>query len=266
MEDLKLHDVIVVGGGPVGSLVACKLAGMGHEVMVLERKQRVGEQVCCTGIIGQECVNSFGIKDAILRQVNSARLFSPSGDMLRLWREETQASILDRSAFDIAMAARAQAEGAEYILNSPVGEIEVEKDRVSVKSSHQGEVLNFEARAVVITNGFGSRLSQKLGLGDIGDFVIGAQAEVELAEIDEVEVYFGREVAPGFFAWLVPTSGRTARAGLLSRHRPGLYLKKLMTALLAEGKIASSNGEMSYGGIPLKPLPHLRRPRIKSYW
>ena len=147
--------MVIIGGGPVGSYVACRLAGMGHKVTVLERKQRVGEQVCCTGIIGQECVSSFGIKDVILRQVNSARLFSPSGNLLRLWREETQASVLDRAAFDIAMADRAQAKGAKYLLDSPVREIEIEDDRVRIEASHQGEGLNFEARAVVIATGFG---------------------------------------------------------------------------------------------------------------
>ena len=101
-----MHDVIVVGGGPTGSYAAYKLAERGHRVMVLERKRRVGEAVCCTGIIGQECVNSFAIENrVILRQVNSARLFSPSGNQLSLRREKPQACILDRAAFDIALAA-----------------------------------------------------------------------------------------------------------------------------------------------------------------
>jgi len=248
-----LYDVVVVGGGPIGSHVAYRLAGMGYAVVVLERKQKIGEQVCCTGIIGQECVNSFAIDDnVILREANSAKLFSPSGNLLQLGREETQAYILDRTAFDAAMASRAQDNGAEYISDSPVRDIEVEEDRAKIKASHQQVALNFEARAVVIATGFGSRLTE--GLGRVDDFVNGAQAEVETPGIDEVEVYFGREIAPGFFGWLVPTSSRTARAGLLSRHSPGLYLRKLMTSLLAQGKIVSSEAKLSYGGIPLKPL------------
>ena len=245
--------MVVVGGGPIGSHVAYRLAGMGYAVVVLERKQKIGEQVCCTGIIGQECVNSFAIDDnVILREANSAKLFSPSGNLLQLRREETQAYILDRTAFDAAMASRAQDNGAEYILDSLVRDIEVEEDRAKIKASHQQVTLNFEARAAVIATGFGSRLTE--GLGRVDDFVNGAQAEVETPGIDEVEVYFGREIAPGFFGWLVPTSPRTARAGLLSRHSPGLYLRKLMTSLLAQGKIVSSEAKLSYGGIPLKPL------------
>ncbi len=76
-------DVIVVGAGPGGSQVACKLAGLGYETVVLEQKERLGERVCCTGIIGQECVSSFAVDDnVILRWVNSAKLFSPSGKLV----------------------------------------------------------------------------------------------------------------------------------------------------------------------------------------
>jgi digeranylgeranylglycerophospholipid reductase len=250
-----VYDVIVIGGGPIGSYVAYKLAGMGHQVMVLERKLRIGETVCCTGIIGQECVSSFAIEDnVILRPVNSARLFSPSGNLLRLWREEPQACILDRAAFDIAMANRAQGNGAEYLLDSQVSNIQVEDHRVKIAAIHQKAELNLEARAVVIATGFGSKLAERMGLGNFGDFVIGGQAEVATTEMDEVEVYFGREVAPGFFGWLVPTSPRMARVGLLSRHNPELYLRKLLASLVAQGKIASTEAKLSYGGIPLKPL------------
>jgi len=75
-----LYDVAVVGGGPVGSYVAYKLAEMGYGVVVLERKERPGEQVCCTGIISQECVSSFEVDDeVILRQVNSPSWFRLQG-------------------------------------------------------------------------------------------------------------------------------------------------------------------------------------------
>lgn len=250
-----MYDVIVIGGGPAGSYVAYKLAGMGHDVVVLEQKEKLGERVCCAGIISQECVNSFAIDDSVvLRRVNSAKLFSPSGRMLRLWRQETQACIVDRAAFDMAIANWAQGKGAQYVLNSLVRDIEVGDDGVRVEAARQGEGLNFEARAAVIATGFGSRLVGGLGLGKIGDFIMGAQAEVETIGVDEVEVYFDQEVAPGFFAWLAPTSPSKALVGLLSRRSPELYLRKLISSLLVQGKIVSDEAELSHRGISLKPL------------
>jgi digeranylgeranylglycerophospholipid reductase len=258
-----LYDAIVVGGGPIGSYMAYKLADKGYRVMVLERKRRLGEVVCCTGIISRECANNFAIEDkVILRQVNSARLFSPSGNCLSLWRETPQACILDRAAFDIAMAERAQGAGAEYVLDCLVKDIARERDRVRVKASCQGKGAYFEARAVVIASGFGSGLCKRLGLGKFGDFTVGAQAEVATSGVDEVEVYFSRDMAPGFFAWLVPTMPPMARVGLMSRKEPGLYLKKWLSHLAAQGKIASAEAELSYGGIPLKPLPRTYGERL----
>ena len=71
--------------------------------------------------------------------------------------------------------------------------------------------------------------------------------------LDEIEVYFGREIAPGFFAWLVPISAQRALVGLMSRRNPAFYLRKLMSSLVAQGKVAPAEVEFSYGGIPLKP-------------
>ena len=61
---------------------------------------------------------------------------------------------------------------------------------------------------------------------------------------------------------MVPTASGRARVGLLSRRNPGLYLSKLLASLLAQGKLASSEAEPSYGGIPLKPLPRIYGERL----
>jgi digeranylgeranylglycerophospholipid reductase len=250
-----LFDVIIIGGGPIGSYAAGRLARLGYKVMVLERKQSIDEKVCCTGIVGQECVSSFAIDETvILRQANSAKLFSPTGSLLKLWREETQACILDRPAFNVAMAKRAQDMGAEYILDCWVTNVDIGDSRARVETSLHKKGFTFESRAVVIATGFGPALTERLGLGKANDFVIGVQADVETTGTDEVEVYFGREIAPGFFGWLVPTSPQTARVGLLSRKNPEFYSRKLLTSLFAQGKIVTPEVKLGYGGIPLKPL------------
>jgi geranylgeranyl reductase family protein len=249
-----MYDAIVAGAGPVGSYVAGRLAAGGHRVLVLEKRAHVGDSVC-TGIIGQECVQTFAIEDrVILREASSASLFSPSGNCLHLQREEPQACILDRAAFDISMAERAQKTGADFQFNSRVLNVAIEGDRAVVSVSRQGKEESLPARVVVIAAGFAPGLIARLGLGVFKDFAIGAQAEVETRYTDEVEVYFG-DMAPGFFAWLVPTAPPMARAGLLSRQNPRHYLKRWLEDLNRKGKIAPDEVKIRYGAIPLKPLP-----------
>ncbi|MFC2044259.1 NAD(P)/FAD-dependent oxidoreductase [Chloroflexota bacterium] len=259
-----MHDVIVVGGGPVGSRVSGQLAGMGHRVLAVDEKEDLGGQICCTGIVSRECVSSFAIGgNVISQQLGSAKFFSPSAKVLRLWREEPQACVVDRAAFNVALARWAQDKGVEYVLDSSVRGIEVGNDRVRVEVTGRGERVSFlEAQAVVIATGSSSRLAEGLGLGRFGDFVAGAQAEVEVGGLEEVEVYFGQDIAPGFFAWLVPTSPGRALVGLLSRRRPGFFITKLISSLQAQGKIVSCQAELNYGGVSLKPLSRTYRDRL----
>ncbi|MFC2123159.1 NAD(P)/FAD-dependent oxidoreductase, partial [Bacteroidota bacterium] len=225
------------------------------EVLVLEKAEGLGSKTSCTGIIGRECASSFPVEEhVILRWANSARIFPPSGKSLRVFRDERQACIIDRPAFDRSMAEQAQGRGAQYRLGSPVREVKVGGSGVTVEVSSPGEGSTYNARVAVVAAGFGSRITEKLGLGTVGDFVMGAQAEVSTHDVDEVEVYFGRKIAPGFFAWLVPTTSGKALAGLLSRRSPGIYLRKFIDTLQIKGKIVSIDSDLSHGGIPLKPL------------
>jgi geranylgeranyl reductase family protein len=252
-----LYDVAVIGGGPIGSHVAFRLAVLGYEVVVVERKTETGGPVCCTGIVSRECVSSLALdKDVVFRQANGARLLSPSGRVLRLWRPEPQVSIVDRTAFNVALANRAQGQGVEYRLNSSVVGAHFSDNGVSLEFGMQGNGIKYlQARAVVIAAGAASAgLAVALGLGKVGDFAMGAQAEVEIMGVDEVEVYFGGEITPGFFAWLVPISSQKALVGLLSRRKPEVYLRRLLARLLAQGKIVSTKVEMTRGGIPLQAL------------
>jgi len=249
-----MYDAIIIGGGPVGSRVAGRLAEKGHKVLVLEKNARPGLKSACTGIVGTECVSTFEIPDnVILRRLNSATMFSPSGNSLHLYRETPQTAVLDRGAFDTVMAERALKAGAEYSFDTHVNDVTVQSDGVMVTADRRGKTLTIRGRVAVIATGFNPGLLEKLGLGRYKDYAIGAQGEVEAPHIGEVEVYFG-DMAPGFFTWLVPAGQDKVRAGLITRVNPGLYLKKWLAELQNAGRIVTADVPIRYGGIPLKPL------------
>ena len=256
----KLYDVIVVGAGPVGSYTARRLAASGHSVVVLEKHTKPRETICCTGIVGKQCLDRFPIDEkVILRGSSSAKFFSPSGEYLRMEKETTQAYILDRPAFDATLAKDAQDGGADYLYNIVVNSIMLREDRVSV--GIENSRTNIDGKIIVIASGFHSHLPQRLGLGRINSFVAGAQAEVT-TDVDEVEVYFSRKLAPTSFAWLVPTAQGKALAGLHCRHRPGTHLRQFLIHLFDQGKITSPEVSITYKGIPLKPLARTYGERV----
>jgi digeranylgeranylglycerophospholipid reductase len=147
-------------------------------------------------------------------------------------------------------------------LSAKVEDIALAGNCVRARVESNGRADSFEGRVAIISSGFGASLPQKLGLGKISDFILGAQAEVEIERLDEMEVYFGQEIAPGFFAWLVPTLPGKALAGLLSRRSPGSYLKNLLSKLFAQGKITSPGDRINYGGVPMTTLPRTYGERV----
>jgi len=251
----QFYDVIIVGAGPAGSYIACEFASLGYEVAVFEEKRASGLNVCCTGIISTECFQSLNLDtDMILTKLNSARFFPPSGRCLRLQTEKVQACVVNRLLLDKTLAAKAQSQGAQYFFSSPVIDTIPGKNSIQAEALCSGAKEIFSARAVVLANGFRPELPWKLGLGRIKNFLVGAQVEVEARNVDEFEVYFGQEIAPGAFAWLVPTSTNKAYVGLLATSRAKLHLQKFLNNLFGQGRITSREMEIRQKAIPIGTL------------
>lgn len=262
MATSDLYDFLVIGAGPVGSYLASQLAAFGFRTLVVDKRSRLGEPVCCTGLVSRECVNTFAFPPSIvLREVYGARIFSPSGKLIELTRPEVQAIVLDRGALDLELAKQAAAAGADYMLSSIAQSIEVTSEAVRLKLNSNGSSCTVMGKYLIVATGFGSKLLNYVGLNGVRDFAIGAQSEVR-SPIEEIEVYTGSKIAPGFFAWLVPTHPGRALLGLLSRSQPRQRLRMLATRLKQEGRIDSLPDVILSRGVSLKALHRTSRGRI----
>ena len=249
-----MHDVIVVGAGPAGNNVAYRLASLGYGVTVVDWRTRIGDKLC-TGIVGRECIQRYPVdKSLIFRDAKLARVIAPGGEALDFVRQDVQAQVVDRVGYVASFADMARRAGATYLLGHRVTDVSYQGEYVSIHLVNEMERRTLRARALVLASGFGSELTGQLGLGRLGDFVTGFQAEVLATHIDQIQVYFGHDISPGFFAWLVPTSGSKALVGLLARQHGQVHLDNFMLKLREEGKITAVTKGPSRWGIPLKSL------------
>ena len=249
-----MYDALIIGGGPVGSYIARKLSCKGYGVGVIDKGVGESKEVCCTGIISKKCYQSFLCeKNLILKAGKSARVYSPSGKLFDLKHEEDQAYIINRNALDTVMAKDAVDDGAEYLYGCAVKNISVKNDRVLIDYIKGGGSKSLEARLVIIASGFGSWLLGDIGIEKPADYTIGAQIQVRHKDIDGIEIFTGRHIAPGFFGWLVPLDEKKALAGLMAKNTPNKYLKGFLSLLKERGKIEVNGDIPAYRGITLQP-------------
>ena len=257
-----MDDVLVIGAGPAGNQAALGLAKRGHTVTVVDRRHVIGEKLC-SGIVGAECLREFPAAESqIYRPASAAEVNSPSAARLRLERDEPQAYILNRVSYVASFADQARESGASYLLGHMVRSLQVEEDcvRAVVQNGAGPELV--EARCAVVASGFGSNLTRLAGLSQVRDYAIGTQAVVKAPKVKEIEVFLDREIAPGFFAWLVPTTEDNALVGLLSRSRDCDLLNRLLHTLVEEGRIERVVSGPERWGVPMGALPRVSRSRV----
>ncbi len=234
-------DVLVVGAGPAGSTAAGTCAPAGLRTILLEEHPEVGCPTHCTGKLSIHAFQRFALPDSLIQTaLRAAALHAPDGTVARVQRATVDSFVVDRDPFDRFLAARASDAGAEVITGARARTVvrEDRSGRMKVEVDRRGSRLAITARLVIDAEGASPVLPPQLGINPRRTLVHGLQYEVEGATIEDEnapDLYFGRDVAPGFFAWLMPIGGGRARLGLavdprLTDRPPVYYLDRLMAS------------------------------------
>lgn len=233
---MESSDVLVVGGGPSGLRLAARLAGSGLHVRVLEKKDGIGSRVVCTGIIGKEVFDSFGMnRDSALGELQTVKLVSPLGTSVVYRHPQPFAYVVDRERFDRNLASEARKQGVDIELSTKAEDIQVSGEGVRIRARDEGGSWGlFSARMAVLASGIDYGLHAKLGLGRPKEYLYGAQVEIEAGDPSSAAIFVGRDVAPGAFAWMVPSGPARLRVGLLTRNEPRAYLARLAGTVFPE--------------------------------
>ena len=252
-----MRDVLIIGGGPGGLATARLLATEGFDVGLVEEHDTSGDPVHCTGVLATEAFAELGLpRDVILNELHTARFFSPSGLTVSHTTPTPEAVAIDRLALDRALFESARSSGVAITLGRRVIDVSVEPAAVAVSLS-DGTIAR--ARTAVLACGAQYAIQRRLGLGLPSVFLQSAQLELPATRLGDVEVRFGRDVAPAGFAWTVPVQrpgGSFARVGLMCERAAGLHFARLVATVAARWglDVTGSTMQPRQKVLPLAPI------------
>lgn len=210
------YDVAIIGAGPIGSTLAYKLAKEDINVCLIDKKRVIGLPLQCAGIISSKIANFNEMpNELILNKVKGANIFSNS-NQLRVAKEDYEAFVIDRVAYDQFLFDRACKEGVNTYLSSKVTDVDIEKGIIYF--SNNAKINQISSKIIVGADGPDSIVSSKLG-NDFSYFNA-SQYLVKVDEIQErdfVNVCAKENLFPGF-TWAIPTYEDIFRVGIFSNH------------------------------------------------
>jgi digeranylgeranylglycerophospholipid reductase len=248
------HDVIIVGAGPIGSYTARLLAEKGLNVGLFEKNHSIGKDVNCSGIVSVECFRRFDLPSlSVIRDIDSIKAFSPSGNCIQYRSESPIAHVVDRSVFDSELNMQAAAQGVTTYLGARVKHIDNSGGVFSIGVKTQDEEREYISRMGIIATGF--EMDSICGIPKRpGVFLYGVQTEAAIEDINDVEVYFGEKVAPGSFSWIIPAIGGTARIGLMAKSDAPELLRRFLSSPSVLPRVKDLSENVKCSPIPIKSI------------
>ncbi len=214
-------DIIVVGGGPAGTVFARYAAEKGLSVLVLEKDREIGLPVRCGEGVSMRGLEAFTPVNSrwICRKISAIDFYAPDGTLVEV-NFKMAGAILDRRLFDRDLADLAVQAGARVYTRANVTDLILEGGFVrGVVASYRNEDLKLSARLVIAADGVESRIARKAGIKtavtpENMDSCVQVTAHGLNFNPDALSFYMKREYAPGGYVWVFPKSETSANVGL----------------------------------------------------
>ena len=216
------YDVVVVGGGPSGSMAGWEAAKGGASVCILEKDRDIGYPVRCGEAAGESGLRKFvEIKDSwVAQKITGAKLGSPSGKLVDVDFAAETGFILNRRIFDYDLSRYAANAGAEVYTKAYVKDLRIDNSIVNgVELDHLGEEKKIDAKIVIGADGLTSRIGRWAGIKTqirMKDMESAVQYSVSNIDIEpsKMIMYVGKNHAPGGYLWVFPKGDRFANIGI----------------------------------------------------
>jgi digeranylgeranylglycerophospholipid reductase len=264
MKDI--YDVLVIGAGPAGSIAAKTAAEKGLDVLLIEKRQEIGDPVRCAEGVSKEYLKKHVEIDKrwICADLTGSHIYAPDGTKIEMSEEIAGGEVgyvLERKIFDRALAEMAAQAGAEVRVKTRATGLIIEDDFVKgARLMHLGKEYEVRAKIVIGADGVESKVGRWAGIDtslkpiDIETCV---QYLIAGSDINQeyCEFYIGSEIAPGGYIWIFPKGEGKANVGIgvlgskmgKFKPRPVDYLNTFIEKRFPEARIV----EMVFGGVPV---------------
>ncbi|WP_406659726.1 NAD(P)/FAD-dependent oxidoreductase [Methanolobus sp. ZRKC3] len=258
------YDVIVIGAGPGGSIAAKNAAEKGLDVLLIEKRQEIGDPVRCAEGVSKIWLRKHIEPDHrwISADLKGSRIFSPDGTMVEMSEEIAGAEVgyvLERKIFDRALAHESAKAGADVFVKTRATGLIIEDGFVrGAKIMHMGEEQDVRAKIVIGADGVESKVGRWAGINTSlkpNDIETCAQFLMSGTGIDQdyCHFYIGNDIAPSGYIWLFPKGNGMANVGIgiigsKSGEKHAIdYLRDFVEKSYPDAKIL----EIDVGGVPV---------------
>lgn len=158
---MNLFDVIIVGGGPAGTLAGYMLAGYGLKVLIIDQSRFPRRKVCGGGLTlhARELI-PFDISKVVHQEVTSGQIAFRGRMIKTIQDENTIAFTIDRVTFDSFLLDKAVNAGVTTSLGQRVISVSQENDAIHVQTNQE----TFLGKYLIGADGVHSTVAKQFGM------------------------------------------------------------------------------------------------------
>ncbi|MCW1297694.1 MAG: NAD(P)/FAD-dependent oxidoreductase [Candidatus Parvarchaeota archaeon] len=199
---MEKREIVVVGGGPAGLILAKFLAEEKRDFVLLEEHKKFfqkacGECVSTTSRFGYSFPSLYESKKGIENIITKFRLFFPN--KFEIGAEiDHEYWMLDKEKVEAEIAKQVRKKGGEIRMGQRVNRIRKESDGIVV------EPQNIKCKLIVGCDGALSIVRKFFGMPDpMLGFAVEGKAKKKVDD-HEIKFYFGKKYSSSGYAWKFP--------------------------------------------------------------